>query len=111
MGLVYGGKTTVRDGLALELDAANQKSWGGGGTWKDNSAQGNDGTLTNGPVHSQGPFPGAGYVTFDGSGDYLTTINSSNFQLSGDWTVEAWVYVTGGNGVLCSSRPSIVFGF
>ena len=106
MGLVYGGKSTVRDGLVLELDAANQKSWGAGNTWKDTSGQGNNGTLTNGTNHSQGPFPGTGYVTFDGTGDYLVPPNSSDFDLSGDWTVEAWVYITGGNGVLFSSQTT-----
>ena len=89
MGLVYGGKSTVRDGLVLELDAANQKSWGGGDTWKDTTSQGNDLSLLNGLTHSQGPFPGAGYVDFDGSGD---TINvTHNNTLAGDFTVECWV--------------------
>ena len=96
MGLVYGGKSTVRDGLVLELDAANQKSWGGGNTWKDTTSQGNNGTLTNGPIHSQGPFPGAGYVTFDGTDDYLTTAYStSEFRWwDTDYTIEAWIYPT-----------------
>jgi len=89
MGLVYGGKTTVRDGLALELDAANQKSWNGGNTWKDNSAQGNDLSLLNGLTHSQGPFPGAGYVDFDGNGDAINITH--NNTLDGDFTVECWV--------------------
>ena len=57
-------------------------------------------------THSQGPFPNAGYVDFDGSGDYLVPPNSSDFDLSGDWTVEAWVYITGGNGVLFSSQTT-----
>ena len=89
MGLINVGKSVVRDSLILELDAANQKSWGAGNTWKDISSQGNDGTLTNGLTHSQGPFPGAGYVDFDGSGD---TINvTHNNTLAGDFTVECWV--------------------
>ena len=93
MGLVYGGKSTVRDGLVLELDAANQKSWGGGNTWKDTTSQENNGTLTNGLIHSQGPFPGAGYVTFDGTGDYLQIPYSSEFTFgTGDFTIECWIY-------------------
>ena len=92
---VFNRKGTVRDGLVLELDAANQKSWGVDQTkWKDTTSQGNDGTLTNGPVHSQGPFPGAGYVTFDGTGDYLTGPNSSDFNLSGNFTVEGWFNIS-----------------
>jgi len=90
---VFNRKGTVRDGLVLELDAANQKSWGADQTkWKDTTSQGNDGTLTNGPVHSQGPFPGAGYVDFDGSSDYLHAANSSDFDFgSGDFTLEMWI--------------------
>jgi hypothetical protein len=91
---VFSGPEINEDGLVLVLDAANQKSWGGGGTWKDTSGQGNDGTLTNGLTHSQGPFPGAGYVTFDGTGDYLnTTYTTSNFRWwDTDYTIEAWIY-------------------
>ena len=102
MGLVYGGKSTVRDSLILELDAANQKSWGGGNTWKDTSGQGNDLSLLQGLTHSQGPFPGAGYVSFDGQGDHTqldaiyTSSLSADFDLSGNIssTVECWVYLT-----------------
>ena len=89
---VFNHKGTVRDGLVLELDAANQKSWGADQTkWKDTTSQGNDGTLTNGQVHSQGPFPGAGYVDFDGSGDAINVTH--NNTLTGDFTVECWVYL------------------
>lgn len=90
---VFNRKGTVRDGLVLELDAANQKSWGADQTkWKDTTSQGNDGTLTNGPVHSQGPFPGAGYVDFDGTGDNIYAANSSDFDFgSGDFTLEMWI--------------------
>ena len=90
MGLINGGKPVVRDSLILELDAANQKSWGGGDTWKDTSGQGNDLSLLNGLTHSQGPFPGAGYVDFDGSGDYLDI--TSNLQQTGEFTIEFWFY-------------------
>lgn len=76
----------------------------------DNSASNHSITLNGEPaIKATSPFSGAGLINgarsmyFDGSGDYLTTTNSSNFQLSGDWTVEAWVYVTGGPGMLFSS--------
>lgn len=36
---------------------------------------------------------GTGSLALDGSGDYLTTPDSSAFNLAGrDWTLEAWVY-------------------
>jgi len=39
---------------------------------------------------------GAGY--FDGSGDYISIPDNAAFALgSNDWTLECWVYITGGN--------------
>ena len=95
---VFNRKGTVRDGLVLELDAANQKSRGADQTkWKDTTSQGNDGTLTNGPVHSQGPFPGAGYVNIDGTsrtqGLTLPSVSTVMGNGTGDWTIEFW-YMT-----------------
>lgn len=47
---------------------------------------------------------GSGY--FDGSGDYLTTPNNAAFSPSGDFTIEAWVYVTNASNsyyrIMCS---------
>lgn len=42
---------------------------------------------------AQSQFGGASAV-FDGAGDYLTAGNSSDFNLSGDFTIEMFVYVT-----------------
>jgi hypothetical protein len=40
---------------------------------------------------------GSGY--FDGTGDYLTVASSANFTIgSNNFTVEAWIYITGGAG-------------
>ena len=48
---------------------------------------------------------GSGY--FDGTGDYLSTTQSA-YAPSGDFTVEAWFYVTaaGGYSGICSTAPS-----
>jgi len=87
----------VTDGLVLALDAGNPKNYNAGisTNWTD-KVGGNNGTLVGGTHHNDGPFVGAGYVEFDGSGDYLTAPNSSawNFD-SGDLTIEAWVYIAG----------------
>jgi len=87
----------ITDGLVLALDAGNPKNYNAGisTNWTD-KVGGNNGTLVNGAHHNDGPFVGAGYVEFDGSGDYLTAPNSSawNFD-SGDLTIEAWVYIAG----------------
>ena len=102
MAITYNPRI-VTDNLVLALDAANQKSWyGDGTTWKDVSGKGNNGTLTGPPLHSQGPFPGAGSVFFDGQGNHsqldviYTSSLSADFDLSGniDSTVECWVYLT-----------------
>jgi len=97
----YSGPELVDDGLVLALDAANTRSYGGSGTtWTDISYRGNNGTLTNGPVFTQEPslepFGGAGAVSFDGTGDYLTTANStSDFSFgTGDFTIEFWINST-----------------
>jgi hypothetical protein len=43
------------------------------------------------------PTSGSGY--FDGNGDYLRIPTSSNFTIgASNFTVEAWIYVTGGSG-------------
>jgi hypothetical protein len=77
------GPLIVRDGLVLQLDAANVKSYSGSGTaWNDLSNNGNNGVLTNGPIYSSG---NNGYITFDGNDEYaeLGTISTSNpLQLS-----------------------------
>ena len=42
----------------------------------------------------QSKFGGAS-IAFDGNGDYLTTPDSTGWDLSGDFTIEAWVYLAG----------------
>ena len=99
------------DGIVALYDSANPKSWGlDGSKWKDSSKNSNDGSIT-GAIHSQGPFPGAGYVSFDGTDDYLTTAyTTSEFRWwDTDYTIEAWIYPTTltdwYNG---SARPALV---
>ena len=43
--------------------------------------------------YSAATIGGSGY--FDGTGDYIQTPSSSAFNLSGDFTVDLWVYFTG----------------
>jgi len=74
--------------------------------FKDNSTN-NFAITRNGDVSVQrfSPFsPGSAYSTsviggsgyFDGTGDYLSIATNSALTLSGDYTVEAWVYVPSG---------------
>jgi hypothetical protein len=64
----YGIPDIVTNGLILNLDAGNPYSYyspTSGTTWADTSGVGNNGTLTNGPVYSNGA------ITFDGVDDYV----------------------------------------
>jgi hypothetical protein len=66
----------VRDGLVLDLDAANPLSYPGTGTtWTDLSGNGNNGTLINGPTFDSGNL---GSISFDGINDYVSLSSPSN---------------------------------
>ena len=83
----------VTSGLTMLLDAGFTPSYPKSGTtWRDVSFSGNNGTLTNGPTYSSS---NGGTVVFDGTNDYVngTAISS---QLTGNITVEAWIYITSG---------------
>jgi hypothetical protein len=68
----------VTNGLVLHLDAAYKNSYPTGGTtWYDLSGNGNNGTMTNGPIYSS---DSDGIITFDGSNDYITTTYGSNIN-------------------------------
>ena len=120
MGLGHSPRI-VTDGLVLALDAQNSKSWKSGTTWTD-TIGGNNGTLTGGTSHSDGPFPEAGYVEFDGSTEYLSIADSADFDMSSSiYTWELWFYTTdissgegsGGYGSLfskCTASSSVTYG-
>jgi hypothetical protein len=87
--------------LAIENSAQTAllaKATGNAGTnttFTDGST--NSHTVTvNGDATSQAftPYHPGGYSThFDGTGDYLTVAQSDDFTLSGEFTVEMWVYL------------------
>ena len=57
----------------------------------------------------ENPTAVTGSVVFDGTGDYLTTSSTDNFDASsGNWTIEAWCYFTTSaiNNVLVTGRVS-----
>jgi hypothetical protein len=65
-------------------------------TFLDSST--NNFTITRNGNTTQGSFSpyGSNWANyFDGAGDYLTAPASSNFEFTGDYTVEAWIYLTG----------------
>jgi len=50
----------------------------------------NHGTLINGPTYSSA---NGGYISFDGSDDYVNVPDNSSLDLSGDKTLSCWVYM------------------
>ena len=91
---IAGGPDLITDGLILDLDAANSKSYSGSGTvWRDLSGNGYDGTLTNGPLYKN---QNGGVISFDGTNDYVafanTTIGSFN---NATFSFGSWFYFDG----------------
>ena len=82
----YGG--IVRDGLVLDLDAAKLDSYPRTGRiWNDISANGNNGTLINGPSFDS---ENGGSIVFDGVDDYVsTTLNLGSNPLPAH-TISVW---------------------
>ena len=63
------GNNIVRNGLVLNLDAADRKSYPGSGTiWYDRSGNKNNGTLTNNPTFSN---TNGGVISFNGTNQYI----------------------------------------
>jgi hypothetical protein len=91
MSTVTGGQgNIVTNGLVLNLDAANPRSYPqpyNGTVWADLSGNGNNGTLVNGPLYNAA---NGGNIVFDGINDYvnlgqpslLTFNNTSSYSLS-----------------------------
>jgi hypothetical protein len=78
---------TVTDSLALTLDAGDITSYPREGTtWYDRSGNGNNGTLTNGPIYE---FVNGGVIGFDGVDDYVTFGNPSSMS-NAQVTVTFW---------------------
>jgi hypothetical protein len=89
MGLTHS-PSIVRDGLVLYLDAANSKSYPGGGTTWFDLKNNNNGTLINGVSFNSS---NQGSFSFDGSDDYINTTFSQNIVTTG-FTYSFWFYGT-----------------
>lgn len=109
----------IEDGLILRLDAAEPDSYPGTGTnWNDLSSSNIDGTLTNGVGYSSA---NGGYLTFDGTNDYVDTSNDLDPEADGlfadtgnAWSVSAWFkddYSTSGSIIAKSGGTGSVATF
>jgi hypothetical protein len=91
MSTVTGGQgNIVTNGLVLNLDAANPRSYPqpyNGVTWFDISGNSRNGTLTNGPTYNAA---NGGSIVFDGTNDYTFIPQNSIFDFN-TFTCTAWV--------------------
>lgn len=88
MSIAYN-TSVVRNGLALQLDSANVKSYPGSGTaWTDLSRATASTTLYNAPTFS------SNYLTFNGTNQYAIAPINLNYTQG---TISMWVYPTAAN--------------
>lgn len=86
--MYYGTPPIVTNGLVLNLDAANTKSYvSGSTTWRDLSGNNNSGSLVNGPTFNS---RNGGTVVFDGIDDYVT----GSLPTLTNWTMCLWYLST-----------------
>lgn len=79
----------VSDGLVMFLDAGTPLSYPGSGTtWTDLSGNANNGTLVNGVGYDSA---NGGSIVFDGTNDYVDLGTSTDFNLPGDFSFDAWI--------------------
>lgn len=91
-GIIDSNQKIIADGLVLNLDAAQLRSYPTTGTtWTDLSGNGNNGTLVNGPTFSTG---NGGGLVFDGVDDFITLPDFSSQFSSNKITVFSWAKVT-----------------
>jgi hypothetical protein len=82
MALAHSPKI-VTDGLVLCLDAGNPKSYPGSGTtWFDLSGNGNNVSIFNGPIFSNGQFTLDVDAYFGASDNFMGTTDATNISYS-----------------------------
>ena len=88
----------ITSNLVLYLDAGNARSYSGSGTaWNDMTAGNHHATLIHSPTYSS--TSGGGSFTFDGSNDYATIPDATDFIFgTGDFTEEVWFKRTSTTG-------------
>jgi hypothetical protein len=93
MSTVQGGQgNIVTNGLVLNLDAANPRSYPqpyNGTIWTDLSGNGNNGTLINGVTYTGS---NGGALVFNGTSNYVNCGNILNYT-SGNFSFSYWIYV------------------
>ena len=91
-GILDSGQKIITDGLVLNLDAAQLRSYPTTGTtWTDLSGNNNNGTLVNGVAFNSA---NGGSIVFDGVNDYVNCGNASslNFERTNSFSFCFWIY-------------------
>jgi hypothetical protein len=99
--------TTIQNSAETVLLAKASGNSGTNSSFTDNSSNSHTITTTGNTLASSfSPYRSGGYSAyFDGSGDYLSIADSTDFTLgSGDFTAECWVYPT------ASPSQPVIFG-
>jgi hypothetical protein len=116
MSTLSGGPNIVTNGLVLNLDAANTKSYPGSGTiWTDLSRGGNNGTLVNGPTFNSA---NGGSIVFDGVDDICNFSSLTAYGGTNPHNYTAWIKFTDGssykwilnNGAGTNGTSLIIYG-
>lgn len=86
------GPKIVTNGLLLNLDAAQLRSYPGSGTtWTDLSGNSNNSVLTNGPTFNSS---NGGSIVFDGVNDYVVVNNNANILNKTAYTKAVWFRIS-----------------
>jgi hypothetical protein len=105
MGLLVKPNTSITNGLVLNLDAANLKSYSSGTTWTDLSGNGNNATLLNGPTFNAGA---GGQIVLDGVNDAVTTAAIPSTSGNNSRTVMAWYKSTANRNTAILDKGSVL---
>ena len=99
----------VRNGLVLELDAANTASYSGAGnTWYDLSGNNLNGTLTNGPTYLG--IGSTSSLVFDRSNDHILVADNSLLNTFTGMTLEVIVKYTTTNDQIFAQKVNYSTG-
>lgn len=113
MGQYYNPVIASPDTLALNMDAANTRSYAGSGnTWFDLSAYSNSGALTSVTFGGSGATSA---LVFDGTTSLINLGSTKGGNVTTEWTVESWIKPTtageGNSGRIFQHSPGGGTGF
>ena len=97
MAFRFGPSGVTTNGLILNLDAGNNRSYAGtGNTWNDLTNNNYDATLSHYSTYTTPTWNSGkrGYFQFDGYGGYASGSFSTTPFSTNEGTLEAWVYHT-----------------